>query len=100
MSNVLDEIVEGVEPWPGIISVMASERTPALLALDIGTSGIRAALFDETGREIAGTNVRSDHGPAASDWITFDAESLRVTMVGLPGASDFSLPAPTASALS
>lgn len=26
------------------------------------------------------------------DWITFDAESLRVTMVGLPGASDFSLP--------
>ena len=26
------------------------------------------------------------------DWITFDNESLRVTMVGLPGASDFSLP--------
>jgi len=82
MSNVLDEIVEGVEPWPGIISVMASERTPALLALDIGTSGIRAALFDETGREIAGTNVRSDHGPAASDWITFDAEILLDQVAG------------------
>ena len=26
------------------------------------------------------------------DWITFDSEGLRVTMVGLPGASDFSLP--------
>ena len=26
------------------------------------------------------------------DWITFDAESLRITMLGLPGASDFSLP--------
>ncbi len=26
------------------------------------------------------------------DWITFDSESLRVTMVGLPGAGDFSLP--------
>ena len=26
------------------------------------------------------------------DWITFDAEGLRITMLGLPGASDFSLP--------
>ena len=26
------------------------------------------------------------------DWITFDTEGLRVTMVGLPGPSDFSLP--------
>ena len=61
MSNVLDEIVEGVEPWPGVVSVMAGERTPVLLGLDIGTSGIRAALFDETGREIAGSSIRSDH---------------------------------------
>jgi small subunit ribosomal protein S4 len=26
------------------------------------------------------------------DWITFDAETLRATMVGLPGPGDFSLP--------
>ena len=26
------------------------------------------------------------------DWITFDSEGLRVTMIGLPGPSDFSLP--------
>jgi len=26
------------------------------------------------------------------DWITFDSESLRATMVGLPGPGDFSLP--------
>jgi small subunit ribosomal protein S4 len=26
------------------------------------------------------------------DWITFDTETLRATMVGLPGPSDFSLP--------
>jgi len=26
------------------------------------------------------------------DWITFDAEGLRVTMLGLPGPADFSLP--------
>ena len=24
------------------------------------------------------------------DWITFDSEGLRVTMIGLPGPSDFS----------
>jgi gluconokinase len=76
MSNVLDEIVEGVEPWPGVVSVMAVERTPVLLALDVGTSGIRAALFDESGREIAGTKIRTDHGSATSDWATVDAEIL------------------------
>jgi len=26
------------------------------------------------------------------DWITFDSETLRATMVGLPGPGDFSLP--------
>jgi len=26
------------------------------------------------------------------DWITFDAEGLRITMLGLPGPADFSLP--------
>ncbi len=76
MSNVLDEIVEGVEPWPGIVSVMVGERMPVLLGLDIGTSGIRAALFDESGREIAGSSIRSDHGSATYDWATFDAEIL------------------------
>ena len=76
MSNVLDEIVEGVEPWPGVVSVMAGERTPVLLGLDIGTSGIRAALFDESGREIAGSSIRSDHISVASEGASFDAEIL------------------------
>jgi gluconokinase len=76
MTNMLDEIVEDAEPWPGVVSVMAAERTPVLLALDIGTSGIRAALFDEGGREIAGTKIRTDHGSATSDWATIDAEIL------------------------
>ena len=26
------------------------------------------------------------------DWITFDAETLRATMVGLPGPGEYSLP--------
>ena len=26
------------------------------------------------------------------DWITFDSETLRATMVGLPGPGDYSLP--------
>jgi gluconokinase len=76
MSNVLDDIVDGVEPWSGVVSIMTSERTPVLLALDIGTSGIRAALFDERAREIAGTRISNDHGSTTADLANFDAEVL------------------------
>ena len=58
MSNVIDEVAEGFDPLPELLSVMAASGTPILLALDIGTSGVRAALFDERGEEIPGTSLR------------------------------------------
>lgn len=58
MSSVLDEVLEGFEPSPQIVSVMAGSRRAAVLGLDIGTSGIRAALFDERGYEIEGASIR------------------------------------------
>ncbi len=61
MSNVIDEIVDGVEPWPAVVSALANAKQPVVLSLDIGTSGIRAGLFDESGRELAGAGVRLDH---------------------------------------
>jgi gluconokinase len=77
MSNVLDEIVEGVEPWPGVVSVLAGSKRPYLLALDVGTSGIRAGLFDEQGSEVKGAGVRVDHPSHVSNSFgTFDAEAL------------------------
>src|ERR1044072_5128818 len=77
MSNVLDEVIDGREPFPSLVSVMAGARTPVLLGLDIGTSGVRAALFDERGREIDGASVRLDHSPQLSaDFATFSAETL------------------------
>ncbi|HSS22549.1 MAG TPA: gluconokinase [Pyrinomonadaceae bacterium] len=63
MSNVLDEIVE---PWPGVVSVLESPKRSAVLAIDLGTSGIRAGLFDECGRELAGSEIRKDHRPDVS----------------------------------
>ncbi len=77
MSNVLDEVVEGLEPLPDLLSVMAASRTPALLALDIGTSGVRAALFDERGDEITGVGVRiTSPGPTLLDSGTIEAGVL------------------------
>jgi gluconokinase len=77
MSNVLDEVVEGLEPFPSLASVMGASRTPILLGLDIGTSGVRAALFDGRGSEIDGASVRLDHSSQLSaDFATFDAENL------------------------
>ncbi|MGH9967972.1 MAG: gluconokinase [Pyrinomonadaceae bacterium] len=61
MSSVLDEVLEGFEPSPELVSVMAGSRTAAVLALDIGTSGVRASLFDQRGIEIEGASVRIEH---------------------------------------
>jgi small subunit ribosomal protein S4 len=36
--------------------------------------------------------VVGEGGANTPDWITFDSETLRATMAGLPGPSDFSLP--------
>ncbi len=58
MSSVLDEVLEAFEPSPELISVMAGSKSAAVLAVDIGTSGVRASLFDERGREIDGDTVR------------------------------------------
>ncbi|HYN24436.1 MAG TPA: FGGY family carbohydrate kinase, partial [Pyrinomonadaceae bacterium] len=58
MSSVLEEVLEGFEPSPELVSVMAGSRTAAVLAVDIGTSGVRASLFDERGCEIDGASVR------------------------------------------
>ena len=62
MSNVLDQVVDVFEPMPELASLMTSpgSKTPVLLAIDIGTSGIRAALFDERGAEIHGSGVKTN----------------------------------------
>jgi gluconokinase len=58
MSQALDEVVEGFEPATELVSVMVGSRLPAVLGLDIGTSGVRAALFDEKGGEIRDASIR------------------------------------------
>ena len=52
---------------------------PMLLAIDIGTSGVRAALFDENGVEIPGAAVRSNR--VGSDFSTIDASGLLALVV-------------------
>jgi gluconokinase len=76
MSNVLDEIVDGLEPWSGVLPVLAGSRRPVVLALDIGSSGARATLFDQRGSEIEGASVRANYGHTTTDFATFDAERL------------------------
>lgn len=77
MSQVLDEVVEGFEPLPELVSVMAGSKIPVLLGLDIGTSGIRAALFDERGHEIEGASVRFNRWrPGLTDLATIDPGDL------------------------
>jgi gluconokinase len=58
MSQVLDEVVESFEPASELVSVLVGSRMPALLGLDIGTSGVRATLFDERGGELSDASIR------------------------------------------
>jgi gluconokinase len=74
MSSVLDEVVDGVEPAPGILSVMAGSMPAFLLSIDVGTSGVRAALFDDRGVE-----TKSHQGwrrDVVSDLGEFDPDAL------------------------
>ena len=76
MSSVLDEI-DAVEPAPDFLSVIAGARSAFLLSLDVGTSGVRAALFDEQGNEISGAQVSSQRSAAAfSDLGVLDADVI------------------------
>ena len=74
MSSVLDEVVDGVEPAPGILSVMAASRPAFLLSIDVGTSGVRASLFDDAGAETM-SHPGTRRG-AVSDLGEFDPDAL------------------------
>ena len=76
MSSVLDDVVDEVEPAPSIVSVMAGARPSLLLSIDVGTSGVRAALFDEQGGEVPGAQVRSRRSAAVSDFAELDPDRL------------------------
>src|SRR6476619_1416339 len=76
MSSVLDDVVDEVEPAPNIVSVMPGTKPALLLSIDVGTSGVRAALFDERGSEMPGAQVRSRRSAAGSDFAELDPDSL------------------------
>ena len=58
MSSVLDDVVDEVEPASSIVSVMAGTKPSFVLSIDVGTSGVRAALFDDRGNEVPGAQAR------------------------------------------
>ena len=76
MSSVLDDVIDEIEPAPSIVSVMAGIKPCLLLSIDVGTSGVRAALFDEHGGEVQGAQVRSRSSAVTSDFAELDADQL------------------------
>ena len=77
MSSVLDDVVDEVEPAPNIVSVMAGTKPSFVLSIDVGTSGVRAALFDDRGAEVPGAWARHrHHAETVSDFSELDADSL------------------------
>jgi gluconokinase len=52
------------------------EQMTFLLSIDVGTSGVRAALFDQRGNEVPGARVRSRRAATVSDFAELDADAL------------------------
>jgi gluconokinase len=81
MSSVLDEITQGLpETDPFLISaaLKAEPEPPIVLGLDIGTSGVRAMLFDGRGDEIESVAIQlsDDLYQALSSGSDADADAL------------------------
>jgi gluconokinase len=74
MSSALDETIE---PAAEIALLAVETVQPVLLSLDVGTSGVRAALFDPTGQQVPGTQRNtSRHVDAISDFAELDPDLL------------------------
>ena len=73
---MLDDVIDEVEPAPNIVSVMAGSKPCLLLSIDVGTSGVRAALFDEHGSEVPGAQVRSRRSAPVSNFAELDPDRL------------------------
>ncbi len=81
MSSVLDEITERVpeiEPFLISAALKSEPEPPIVLGLDIGTSGVRAMLFDGRGDEIesAGVQLSDDLYQALSSGSDADVDAL------------------------
>ncbi|MDX6446396.1 MAG: gluconokinase [Blastocatellia bacterium] len=81
MSTVLDEAVLEDRPEIDLSVLAASLRTEpegtVVLAIDIGTSGVRSSLFDHCGHEIPGSQVSLSHeSPDLTRGVDLDANAL------------------------
>ena len=74
MSSLLDATVDRVELESEIIPLEGKQR-PTVLSLDVGTSGVRAALFDEAGNEIRGVRV-GRNASSLTDFTELDPKAI------------------------
>ncbi|MFN2532152.1 MAG: gluconokinase [Pyrinomonadaceae bacterium] len=93
MSSVLDEVVDAVEPAPDILSVIAGTHPAVALSVDVGTSGVRAALFDAQGKEISGIFLSRIDSTSPRSFHEFDPDLILKKVIEaidelLAGSSD------------
>ena len=94
-SNVIDEVGDDVQPASVPASLLDPTLPAEVLSLDVGTSGVRAALFDERGNEIARTHTTNVREGSLGDFAELDADEIvsevvstvDVLMAKLPNAS-------------
>jgi gluconokinase len=72
MNSILDELVEYS---PEVVSISAGVKQSLVLGLDVGTSGVRAAFFDDHGDEVVAVKIGRDTS-LLSDFTELDPAHL------------------------
>jgi gluconokinase len=77
----IDEVSNFFQPASNLVSGM-NEKSPAVvLSLDVGTSGVRAVLFDDAGNELEQAQTQSQRESSFGDFAELDADAIVTDVV-------------------
>jgi gluconokinase len=77
MSTItIDEVGEVIQPESNPVSAVDQRFPAVILSLDVGTSGVRAVLFDERGNELEQARTRTQRDSSPGDFAEVDANEI------------------------
>ena len=74
--STIDEVVQVIQLDSNLVSAMDQQFPAMVLSLDVGTSGVRAVLFDEHGNELEQARTKSQRESSLGDFAEVDANEI------------------------
>ena len=77
----IDEVSSVFQPASNLVSTLNQKSPAVVLSLDVGTSGVRAVLFDEFGNELEQAQTKSQRESSFGDFAELDADAIVADVV-------------------